>query len=112
MSSLIIPDHRRIPLDKDGYLRFLNDWDEDVASSLARSASIELDAAHWEIIHLLRKFYALHGLSPAMRPLVKFVSQQLGPEKGRSLYLLKLFPGNPALLGARIAGLPRPTNCF
>jgi tRNA 2-thiouridine synthesizing protein E len=36
----------------------------------------------------------------------------LGPDKGRSVYLLTLFPGNPALLGAKIAGLPRPENCF
>ena len=44
--------------------------------------------------------------------LVKFTSRKLGPDKGRSVYLMTLFPGNPALLGAKIAGLPRPENCF
>ncbi|MES2603574.1 MAG: TusE/DsrC/DsvC family sulfur relay protein, partial [Pseudomonadota bacterium] len=32
--------------------------------------------------------------------------------KGNSLYLLSLFPGSPARLAARIAGLPRPVNCM
>ena len=112
MNCLQLPDQRRIALDKDGYLRALEDWDEDVAEGLAQAAAIELSAAHWEIIHLLRQFYALHGLSPAMRALVKYTGQKLGPDKGRSVYLLTLFPGNPALLGAKIAGLPRPVNCF
>ena len=33
-------------------------------------------------------------------------------DKGNSIYLHKLFPGNPAKLAAKIAGLPRPTNCI
>jgi len=109
---LLLPDQRQVALDDDGYLRSLADWNETVATLLARDAGIELTPAHWEILHLLRQFHARFGLSPAMRPLVKFAAQNLGPEKGRSVYLLTLFPGNAALLGARIAGLPRPENCF
>lgn len=112
MNCLVLADERRIPLDNDGYLRSLDDWDEEVATSLATAASVQLSPAHWEIIHLLREFYAVHGLSPAMRALVKYTGRQLGTDKGRSVYLLSLFPGNPALLGAKIAGLPRPENCF
>ncbi len=112
MNSLLLMDQRRIELDEDGYLRCLEDWDEDVAAGLASAASLHLSAAHWEIILLLREFYAAHGLSPAMRALVKYTARKLGPDKGRSVYLLTLFPGNPALLGAKIAGLPRPENCF
>ena len=110
--DLLLPDQRRVALDADGYLRCLADWNETVATLLARDAGIELTPAHWEILHLLRQFHARFGLSPGMRPLVKFAAQTLGPEKGRSVYLLSLFPGNAALLGARIAGLPRPENCF
>lgn len=109
---LLLPDQRRVALDEDGYLRSLTDWNETVAALLAREAGIELTPAHWEVLHLLRQFHARFGLSPAMRPLVRFAAQTLGPEKGRSVYLLSLFPGNAALLGARIAGLPRPENCF
>jgi tRNA 2-thiouridine synthesizing protein E len=101
-----------LDLDTEGYLRELGDWNEDVAARLAAAESIALSAAHWEIIYLLRKFYAEHTLSLSMRPLVKLVARELGPDKGRSIYLLKLFPGNPALLASKIAGLPRPENCL
>ncbi len=110
--QLLLPDQRRVDLDEDGYLRSLADWNEVVATLLAREAGIELTPAHWEVLHLLRQFHARFGLSPGMRPLVRFAAQTLGPEKGRSVYLLSLFPGNAALLGSRIAGLPRPENCF
>ncbi len=99
-------------LDKDGYLRELNDWNEKVAVQLAAAESIELTPAHWELIYLLRKFYTKHMLSLSMRPLVKLVAREMGSDKGRSIYLMKLFPGNPALLISKIAGLPRPENCL
>jgi len=47
-----------------------------------------------------------------MRPLVRLTARELGSDKGNSIYLLRLFPGNPALVASRIAGLPRPENCF
>lgn len=101
-----------IATDNDGYLAHLDDWSTEVATHLARQESIELSAAHWEVIYLLRQFYATYDISPAMRPLVKYTQQQLGPEKGKSIYLLRLFPGSPAKVAAKIAGLPRPTNCL
>jgi tRNA 2-thiouridine synthesizing protein E len=111
-SDIHNPDNRPLNLDSDGYLRELSDWNENVAVRLAAAESIALTPAHWEIIYLLRTFYAEHLLSLSMRPLVKLVARELGPQKGRSIYLMKLFPGNPALLTSKIAGLPRPENCF
>ncbi|CAM3650049.1 TusE/DsrC/DsvC family sulfur relay protein [Parendozoicomonas haliclonae] len=99
-------------LDNDGYLVHLSDWNEQTADNLARDENITLTPEHWEIIHIIREFYDTFELSPSQRPLVKFVKERLGPEKGNSIYLMKLFPGSPAKLIARIAGLPRPTNCF
>ncbi|MFA0812587.1 TusE/DsrC/DsvC family sulfur relay protein [Microbulbifer epialgicus] len=103
---------REIPLDKEGYLRDLNDWSPDVAEQLAKAESIELTDAHWEVIELLQDFYRQFELSPAMRPLVKFVGHNLGPDKGRSIYLMQLFPPSPAKVASKIAGLPKPTNCL
>jgi tRNA 2-thiouridine synthesizing protein E len=101
-----------IAVDKDGYLKRLDDWNEDVAVLLAEQEGIMLTPAHWEIIHGLRDFYEKHQLSPATRALVRFVAQEFGKDKGNSIYLMKLFPGNPALKASKIAGLPRPRNCF
>jgi len=101
-----------LALDRDGHLLNLHDWNEDVAEQLARAVDIELSEAHWEVLQLVRDFHTRRGMAPVMRILVKLVEKELGAEKGNSLYLLKLFPGSPARLASRIAGLPRPSNCL
>ncbi|MBB5210305.1 TusE/DsrC/DsvC family sulfur relay protein [Microbulbifer hydrolyticus] len=111
MSNLVI-EGREIPLDKEGFLRNLEDWSPEVAEALAAQENIELTEDHWDVIRLLQAFYTEFELSPAMRPLVKYVGQNLGPEKGRSIFLMKLFPPSPAKIGSKIAGLPKPTNCL
>jgi len=112
MRELVLPGHRLIPVDKDGYLRELTDWDADVAEALAQAEGLSLSPAHWEIITLVQGFYQQTGLSPATRALVKLVAQEAGSDKGKSLYLMKLFGGKPALTVSKLAGLPRPANCF
>ncbi len=101
-----------IDTDKNGHLRHLEDWSEETAMALAASENIELSPAHWEIIYLLKAFYSTYALSPAMRPFVKYTATKLGKEKGRSIYLMQLFPPSPARLASKIAGLPKPENCL
>ena len=105
-------DGREIALDDDGYLISLSDWDQEVADALAKQEIISLTQAHWEIINLLQEFYREFEISPAMRALVKYTEKKLGSEKGKSIYLLQLFPPSPAKIASKIAGLPRPTNCL
>lgn len=100
------------PLDQDGYLCNLDDWSCTVAEQLAAREDLQLSEAHWEILNLLRAFYAQFQLSPANRALVRYVAQQLSPDKGNSLYLNRLFKGTPAKLAAKLAGLPKPSNCL
>lgn len=99
-------------LDNDGFLKQLYDWNPEVAAWLAQQEGIELSDAHWEIIEALRNFYQQYDVSPAMRPLSKYLKQTLSADKASSIYLLQLFPGSPAKVAARIAGLPRPENCL
>lgn len=99
-------------LDAEGFLRDLNDWSPAVAAQLATAEGISMTDQHMEVILLLRSFYQEYQVSPAMRIFVKQVSLKLGKDKGNSLYLLGLFPGSPAKLAAKIAGLPKPTNCL
>jgi tRNA 2-thiouridine synthesizing protein E len=100
------------PTDADGYLLEFDAWSEAIALALAAREGIELTPARWEILHLLREFYREFAQSPAMRPLVKYVALRLGADKGNSIYLLKLFPGSPAKVASRLAGLPRPEHCL
>ncbi len=102
-----------LPLrDSEGYLAHLEEWNESVAAELARAEGIELTDEHWALVALTREFYRSYEVSPAMRVLVKHVRERLGEERGNSIYLMKLFPGSPAKLLAKIAGLPRPTHCL
>jgi tRNA 2-thiouridine synthesizing protein E len=106
-------DSNNLPrCNAEGFLCDWRDWSESVAAILAQREGIALSAAHWEILQLLRDYYADYDSSPAMRALVKYCRIRLGEEKGRSIYLLKLFPGSPAKIGSKIAGLPKPANCL
>lgn len=106
------PDSTPPPLDSDGFLLDPRTWNERIARAFAEEAGIALDERHIEVLHALRRYFLLHGHSPAMRAFVSLVRRELGEQKGRSVYLLTLFPGSPAKLAARIAGLPRPEHCL
>ncbi len=99
-------------IDKEGFLKNLSDWTPEAATLLANNEGISLTEEHWEIIKLLRAFYQQFEISPAMRILVKITKESLGDKAGNSIHLMKLFPGSPAKLASKIAGLPKPTNCL
>ncbi|EHK69344.1 MULTISPECIES: TusE/DsrC/DsvC family sulfur relay protein [Pseudomonadaceae] len=101
-----------LDLDPEGYLRDLSQWSPEVAQQLALKEGIELTERHWQVLQALRDFYAQFQLSPANRPLIKYIAQTLGPDLGTSLQLNLLFKGAPAKLGAKLAGLPKPDNCL
>ena len=98
--------------DENGFLSDTDNWSDDLAQAFATQEGITLTDAHREVLSLLRDYFAAFGDSPANRALVNYTKQQLGPEKGNSLYLMGLFPGSPARVGSRIAGLPKPKNCL
>lgn len=111
MNGLII-NGTSVAVDQEGFLVDLNDWSESVAEALADAEGITLQAEHWEILQVLREFYQEFQLSPATRPLIKYSALKLGPEKGNSMHLNRLFKGTPAKLAAKLAGLPKPSNCI
>lgn len=103
---------QRIPLDKNGYLKNVTDWNEDVANHIASEDDIALTDAHWEVIWFVRNFYLEYETSPAIRALVKAMAASMGPEKGNSRYLHRLFPQGPAKQATKLAGLPKPAKCL
>lgn len=113
MSDLLV-NGVSYPLDVEGYLEDLTQWSVELAEAFAESIDLELTEAHWELIDLMRQFYQEFELSPAMRPFIKYTSLHLGPDKGKSIYLMQLFPGegSPVKRIALIAGLPKPDNCL
>lgn len=108
MTNQLLPER-----NNEGFLEDANSWTQEVAEVIAGEDSIELSEKHWEIINFLRNFYEKHEISPpSNRLFVKAVREEMGEEKGNSIYLMQLFPGTPAKTACRIAGLPRPTNCL
>jgi len=101
-----------IAKDNEGYLKNINDWSEQAAEEIAAAEGIELSEAHWEVITLLRAVHQEFQHTPITRVFVKLMSDRLGKDKGRSIYLMKLFPETPMRKSCKIAGLPKPTNCM
>lgn len=102
----------QIQFDKDGHLLFLNDWNETIASQLAVNENLILTADHWQVINYLRHFYLEFQHTPAMRVLVKALTQTMGKERGNSIYLQRLFPDGLLRQASKIAGLPKPPKCL
>lgn len=98
--------------DEDGHLANAEDWSEAVANALASEDDIELGEEHWQVIGVVRRFYAETGVSPSMRPLVKLLRENGCRQLASSIALMRLFPGSTAALAAKIAGLPRPDKCL
>lgn len=112
MSHFISLNQHTYPTDAHGYLKNLDDWSPELATEIARLDGIELTEAHWEIVYFVRGFYQEYNTSPAIRMLVKALSQKFGAEKGSSRYLQRLFPDGPAKQATKIAGLPKPAKCL
>jgi len=110
-SKSVLVAGKLIETDEDGYLAQLDDWNEQVATVMARGDSLELTPAHWEVIHFLRDYYTEYQIAPAVRVLTKAIGKKLGADKGNSKYLYELFPYGPAKQACRYAGLPKPTGC-
>ncbi|MCF2857985.1 TusE/DsrC/DsvC family sulfur relay protein [Pseudoalteromonas sp. SMS1] len=109
---MLVIDNKTIETDKEGYLLNHLDWCEDLAPIIAANENITLTDAHWEVIKFVRSFYEEYGTSPAIRMLVKAIAKKLGEDKGKSIYLYKLFPKGPAKQATKIAGLPKPAKCI
>ena len=112
MSYHIKFENAQIPVDKAGYLLQVDDWKPELAPFLAAQENIELSENHWEVVYFVRDFYLEFNTSPAIRALVKAMAQKLGPDKGNSRYLQRLFPKGPAKQATKIAGLPKPAKCL
>ncbi|MBN4076014.1 MAG: sulfurtransferase TusE [SAR86 cluster bacterium] len=111
MSNTLNIQGKELKLDKHGYLQKLSDWNQTVADALALKEGLSLTSDHWALMNLLRNFHQQSGLIPSTRVLVKLIAKELGEEKGKSIYLMSLFPGTPLKSICKIAGLPRPINC-
>lgn len=95
-----------IETDAEGFLLHPDQWTEDLALEIARSAGIgELTDRHWQVVRFMRDTYLSTGQAPTIRTLGKLSGVPI-----KELY--QLFPKGPAKLAARIGGIPKPHGCI
>jgi tRNA 2-thiouridine synthesizing protein E len=97
-------DGHSVHVDEEGFLTQFEEWDEELASVLARRIGIELTEAHWKVIRFLREDFKAQGETATSRRV-----QMVGGTPVKEQFAL--FPKKPAKKMAYIAGLPKPHGC-
>jgi tRNA 2-thiouridine synthesizing protein E len=87
----------------------VDDWDRNVATSLAREEKIDLTDDHWEVVSYLRKLFDGTGEIEHARDLSAVLDQRF-KDKGGLKHLFRLFPNGPVTQGCKIAGIPVPKD--
>ncbi len=95
-----------------GNLLDIHIWNSRLAEHMAEKEGITLSEDHWEVINFLREFYFTYGISPMIRIMMRYMAEDIGPERADKEHLYRLFPKGPARQGSRIAGLPEPQGCI
>lgn len=100
------------PRDQEGFLLEASDWHPIHAQALIAHLSVRLDDRHFEVIEFLRQYYDRYQHLPNGRMFIRAIAQQLGVEKGNSVYLNLLFKGQALKHASMAAGLPKPPGCL
>jgi tRNA 2-thiouridine synthesizing protein E len=96
-----------VELNEEGFFVDPEQWTTEMVPQLAEEWGVPgpLTDQHWEVINYMRQEYFEKGTGPTVR--------KLGKSSGVSVKeLYQLFPGGPAKLAARIAGIPKPKGCI
>jgi tRNA 2-thiouridine synthesizing protein E len=94
-----------VNFDEGGFMVDARAWTPAIAVALAEREEIALTDRHWVVINFVRTEYETTGESPTLRRITKASGVDT-----KEIY--QLFPGGPAKLAAKIAGLKKPTGCI
>jgi TusE/DsrC/DsvC family sulfur relay protein len=93
-----------VHVDDEGFLTGYDEWDEDLAKTLAANIGVDLTDEHWKVIRFLREDFGQQGETATLRRVAT-----VGGVPTKQLF--ELFPKKPAKKMAYIAGLPKPHGC-
>lgn len=94
--------------DDDAIATFKN-WDEQQAMDIAKTMSLRLTDAHWQVISFIRTYFANAGELRHARELSDVLAERFETEGGAK-YLFQLFPGGPVTQGCQLAGVQVPND--
>jgi tRNA 2-thiouridine synthesizing protein E len=95
---------KAVHVNEEGFLTEYDEWDEELATTLAAQIGIELTDAHWKVIRFLRDDFRTKGETATTRRV-----QQVGGVGVKEQFAL--FPKKPGKKMSYIAGLPKPHGC-
>ena len=98
---------KRIELNPEGFLVHFEDWNEEVAETLAKLDNLTLDHCHWEAFGFLREYYVEYEVNPSPRIVVRTIGEKLRGGKCPTRVLDELFPLGGCKQACRLAGLPQ-----
>jgi TusE/DsrC/DsvC family sulfur relay protein len=97
-------DGHVVHVDDEGFLTVYEEWDDELAKTLATNIGVGLTDEHWQAIRFLRADFQQQGETATLRRV-----STLGGIPTKRLF--ELFPKKPAKKMAYIAGLPKPHGC-
>lgn len=92
--------------DAEGYLIDPENWNEEVAQTLAQEENIELNADHWDTIRFMRDYYDEHQVIADARFVIKHLAERMGRDAQKKLF--DLYPYGYVKQACKIAGMRRP----
>lgn len=94
-----------VEFDEEGFMVDPNAWTPEIAKAIAASLGLTLTDRHWVVINFARQQFEANGEPPTLRRITKQTDVST-----KEIY--QLFPGGPAKVAAKIAGLGKPTGCI
>ena len=94
-----------VEFDADGFMLNPMGWRPEIGEAIAAREGLELTDHHWVVINFAREEYEESGESPTMRRITTTTDVDT-----KEIYAL--FPGGPAKMACKIAGLSKPTGCI
>lgn len=94
-----------VKFDAEGFMVDPKAWTPQIGEAIAQSLGLALTERHWIVINFARKEFESTGQAPTLRRITKAT-----PVDTKEIY--SLFPGGPAKVAAKIAGLGKPTGCI
>jgi tRNA 2-thiouridine synthesizing protein E len=94
-----------VEFDEEGYMIDPTAWTPEIAVAIAEQVDIPLTDRHWVVINFARAEFEANGEAPTLRRITKQTDVST-----KEIY--KIFPGGPAKMAAKIAGLGKPTGCI
>ncbi len=95
--------------DLEGYLIDPESWDDEIARELAAEEKLVLTDAYWAVLHFMREYWREHQVTPDVRHVVGFLTNEQGLDKKVAKeHLFQLFPYGYVQQACKIAGMIKP----